>query len=194
MKRKTVRRKENIITVYPKDWVTVGLTTYRAWCRLPYPGHPKGCDMWHSKRKNCDASFRKVHTFDECFDREAVGWCVWEDFDVEAQVERMRTMHPDWSYGMLKNIRYWQLGVKKKRNARVEMQFRRKQLWGKYAGITEGFCINVYATLRKAGLPLKPIKIAAETQMKKLCFIVKYKDGGPAEKEQKKVGRQIIIY
>lgn len=194
MRRRTVRRKENTITIYPKDWVTVGLNTYRAWCRLPYPGHPKGCDMWHSKRKNCDASFRKCHTFDECFDRTAVGWCVWENFDVEAQVERMRAMHPDWSYGMLKNIRYWQLGVKKMRNQRVEDQFRKKQLWGRYAGITEGFCINVYATLRNAGLPLLPIKIAAETQMKKLCFIVKYKENSPAVKEQKKVGRQIVIY
>lgn len=193
-KRKTIRRRENIIAIYPTDWVTVGLETYRSWCRIPYPGHPKGCHMWHSKRKNCDSSFRKCHTFDEVFDRNAPAWCVWEDFDVEAHMARMKSIHPEWSIGMLKNVRYWQATVKKKRNTRVENEFRKRKLWGKYAAVTEGFCINVYSTLRHAGLPLLPIKVAAVTQMKKLCFIIKYKEDGPGIPEQKKKGRQIIIY
>jgi hypothetical protein len=150
--------------------------------------------MWHSKKKNCDKSFRKTHTFDEVFDRKAIGWCVWEDFDVEAHMKRMKERHPDWGVNMLKNVRYWQSHVKKNRNQRIEAEFRKRGLWGRYAGITEGFCINVYSTLRNAGLPLLPIKVACVTQMKKLCFIVKYKEGGAGEKEQKKKGRQIIIY
>jgi hypothetical protein len=148
--------------------------------------------MWQNKKKNCDTAFRKTHTFDETFDRKAVGWCVWEEFDLAAHAARMKEAHPDWTDYQCRNVLYWQGAVKKKRNERVHEWFRRKGLWGQYAGITEGFCINVYATLRHAGLPLDPIKNIQ--QMKKLCFIVKYKEDGPAIAEQKKVGRQVIIY
>lgn len=190
-RRKTIRRRENIIAIYPSDWVTVGLETYRSWCRIPYHGHPHGCAMWKSK-KNCDAAFRKIHTFDEVFDRTQIGWCVWEPYDLGAQAKRMKALHPDWTKYQCRNVLYWQLPIKNLRNKRVEMEFRRRQLWGKYAGITEGFCINVFSTMRNAGLPLDPIKDIEV--MKKLCFIVRYKEGGPGEAEQKRAGRTILIY
>jgi len=187
-----LRRRENVVTIYPDDWKTVGLNTYRSWCRLPYHGHPKGCTMWQNKKKNCDTAFRKTQLFDDVFDRDAIAWMVWEVFDIGSYEKAMHKKHPDWSTYMCRNVLYWQGAVKKRRNERVKEWFRRKNLWGKYAGVTEGFCVNVYATLRNCGFYLEPIK--SVKIMKKCCFIIKYKKGGLGEIEQRKAGRNLIIY
>ena len=191
-KRKTIRRRENIIAIYPTDWVVVGLKNYRSWCRLPYHGHPKGCSMWNNGKKNCKTSFRKTHTLHDQFDVKQPAWAIWEDFDLGAHAARMKTVHPDWTKYQCRNVLYWQTAVKKKRGIRVEQFFREKNLWGRYAGMTEGFCVNVYATLRHAGLILNPIK-GIQT-MRKLCFVIAYKEGSKAEALQKKVGKKIITY
>lgn len=92
-RRRAITRRKDEIAIYPEDWVVVGLDTYRSWCRIPYEGHPKGCDMWYSKRKNCDTSFRKCHTFDEVFDRAGPAWVVWEAFDLGAHAEKIGRAH-----------------------------------------------------------------------------------------------------
>jgi len=148
--------------------------------------------MWFSVRKNCDTSFRKTHTFDEVFDRSAPAWVVWEEFDLAAHAAMMKERHPTWGLKQCRNARLWQSSVKKRRNQRTEKIFRERCLWGKYAGVTEGFCINAYATLRNAGMELNPIKNIQ--QLRKLCFIIPYKKDGAGAENQRKVGRQIIIY
>jgi len=148
--------------------------------------------MWNNKKKNCINAFRKTHTLHDQFDVKAPAWVIWEDYDLGAQAQRMKAAHPDWTEHQCRNVLYWQTAIKKKRNDRVKEFFRQKQLWGKYAGMTEGFCVNVFATLRHAGINLDPIKNIQK--MKKLCFVIKYKEGSKAEELQKKAGRQIIIY
>lgn len=185
-------RRENVRVIAPECWTVVGLKTYRSWCRLPYHGHPKGCTMWNNKKKHCKASFRKTHTLHDQFDVKQPAWVIWEEFDLGAHAARMKEAHPEWTEYQCRNVLYWQTAVKKKRNDRVKEWFRRKGLWGRYAGMTEGFCVNVYATLRHAGIILDPIKNIQK--MKKLCFIIAYKEGSKAEAIQKKQGKQIIIY
>lgn len=191
-KRRSIRRRENIISIHPTDWVVVGLKNYRSWCRLPYHAHPHGCNMWNNGKKNCKSSFRKTHTLHDQFDVNAPAWCIWEEFDLGAHAAKMKVLHPDWTVYQCRNVLYWQTAVKKKRNERIKQFFWDRNLWGRYAGMTEGFCVNVYATLRHAGIILNPIKNIQT--MKKLCFIIKYKEGSKAEAIQKKAGKQIIIY
>lgn len=187
-----LKRRERVVTIREYNWVVVGLKNYRSWCRLPYHGHPKGCSMWNNGKKNCKTSFRKTHTLYDQFDVSAPAWCIWEEFNLGAQSAKMKKLHPDWSEHQCRNVLYWQGAIKKARNERTYDFFRRKNLWGKYAGMTEGFCVNVYATLRHAGIILHRIK--GIQKMKKLCFIIKYKEGSEAEALQKKRGKQIIIY
>jgi len=172
-KRKTIRRKENIINVRGEDLVIVPLKTYRSWCTIPYPGHPKGCSMWN-KGKRCIQTTRKMHTFDEFFDRSAPMWFVWIEYDLGAWARKMKERHSDWSERQCRNVLYWQAAEKKRRNKFFEQFIIKRRLKGKYAGITEGFCINVYATCRNAGLILDPIK---DIQIvRKIILAAKWKD------------------
>ena len=190
--RRNIRRRERIISIYENDLVFIKtLKLYRTFCRLPYEGHPKGCAMWQGK-KNCDASIRKNHTWDEFFTRDGPIWAIWETFDIDAWEAMMQKKWPDWTSKQCRNARLWQSHVKAVRKARVIEFFRQKQLWGKYAGVTEGFCLNFYLTMRNAGVPLEPMNDLHK--IRKICILAKYRKGGLGEELQKKVGRQMIIY
>lgn len=78
------------------------------WCRLPYPNHPHGCPNY-GERESCPP-------FAERFEDlvEPPFYLVIQEFDIEAQEERMRSRHPDWTRRQCRNLLYWQRGVVKK--------------------------------------------------------------------------------
>ena len=65
----------------------------RGLCGRPYPGHPKGCPNVNHK-KGCPPS---APLLPDVFDLSRPVWIIINRFDLGAHVERMRTLHPDWS-------------------------------------------------------------------------------------------------
>lgn len=85
----------------------------RGWCRLPYPGHPKGCPNY-GKSPECPPRIGRVG---EVFDLTRAHWFVVEEFNIRAHSHRMGQLHPEWSIRQRRNCLYWQNGVRKRLRA-----------------------------------------------------------------------------
>jgi len=78
------------------------------WCRLSYIDHPKGCPNY-GKKKKCPPYAKP---FEDLI--EPPYYIIVQEFDLEAQMKRMKKCHPDWTDRQCRNPRYWQGGVVKK--------------------------------------------------------------------------------
>jgi hypothetical protein len=78
------------------------------WCELPYPGHPKGCRNF-GKKKACPPCSRSFE--DLVVPRY---FLVCKPFDLETHVERMRSLHPNWSERQARCLLYWQGSLRRK--------------------------------------------------------------------------------
>ena len=76
----------------------------RSLCRRPYPGHPLGCPNWN-KKDICPPQAPMLGTL---IDLDHPVYAIWNEFDLAAQVDRMRERHPEWSWRQLVNCLYWQ--------------------------------------------------------------------------------------
>lgn len=76
----------------------------RDWCRLPYPGHKKGCPNWN-KSSTCPPIVSLVNNI---FDLSAEHWFAITDFNIQEQSIRMKKMHPGWSDQQSRCCLYWQ--------------------------------------------------------------------------------------
>lgn len=81
----------------------------RNFCKIPYHGHKNGCPNFNNS-PNCPPKVCLIESF---IDLDKSIWFVTQEFDLKAHVEKMRAKHPDWSYVQLKNLLYWQNGVRK---------------------------------------------------------------------------------
>lgn len=81
----------------------------REWCKMPYPGHPRGCPNW-GKHRWCppEAPF-----FDQYFDMGKNFLAVVAEFDMGTYIAGMRLKHPSWTNRQLRNPLYWQNTVRK---------------------------------------------------------------------------------
>lgn len=122
----------------------------REWCKLPYPGHPKGCPNY-GKKAICPP---RIHTVDRVFDLEGPHWFVIEEFDLGAHAKRMKGKNPEWSERQCRCVLYWQAGVKKRLRERTKFE-----MVGRPGTIStdcpEAMGINVILTLRRLGVPIK---------------------------------------
>ncbi len=122
----------------------------REWCKLPYPGHPKGCPNY-GKKAICPPT---VDTIDQVFDLARPCWFVIEEFDLGAQAKRMKKIHPEKSEKWCRNSRYWQAGVRNRLEERTKFE-----MVGKPGTIStdcpEAMGVNVILTLRRLGLPIR---------------------------------------
>ena len=122
----------------------------REWCKLPYPGHPKGCPNY-GKKAICPPA---VATIDRVFDLERPCWFVVEKFDLGAHAKRMKEKHPKWSDRQCRCVLYWQAGVKSRLKEKTKLI-----LYNKLGTIAtdcpEAMGVNVTTTLRRLGLPIK---------------------------------------
>jgi hypothetical protein len=120
----------------------------RGLCAKPYPRHPKGCPNY-GQRLTCPPAALK---FDWVYDLSRPVVAVWNVFDLEAHVDRMRAKHPGWSWAQLVNCLYWQGTA-------------RKQLRGEMPGwegdgrrvetCPEAMGVNVTATMASIGIHLE---------------------------------------
>lgn len=126
----------------------------REWCKLAYPGHPKGCPNY-GKLKECPPAVKPVG---EVFDLSRMHWFVTVEFDLEAQTKRMAELHKNWTQKQCRNLLYWQKGV----NADLEVEVREFINFAQLAFTLkpEAMGVNVIQTARNLGVPIetKPVK------------------------------------
>lgn len=120
------------------------------WCRLPYPGHPKGCPNY-GETDRCPPLAPHVT---EVFDLEKPLYFVHSEFDLEAHAARMKEKHPNWSERQCRCVLYWQGTSRKQMKERVELARWNLRTTNDTA-CPEGLGVNVFATARLAGLDLE---------------------------------------
>lgn len=122
------------------------------WCRIPYPGHPKGCPNY-GQRPSCPP--HAPHIFDVVDSSKGL-YLAYSTFDLEKHILRMRQSHPGWTGLQTHCVLYWQ-GVSRKEMRRKALAAKRLTGANMVVECPEGMGVNVYATCRKAGLVLEKI-------------------------------------
>ena len=114
------------------------------WCKLPYPGHPKGCPNF----PKCPANQPNAQRLDD------LSWhAVIEEFDLKAHAEKMAVKHPEWTERQCRNLLYWQGGVRKRLK---EKALRAADLFFDVVlEIPEASGINVFETMAHVGIHLR---------------------------------------
>jgi len=82
------------------------------WCKLPYPGHPKGCPNFP---KCCES---RPHFND--YEEDLKWYAVVEIFNLKAHADSMKEKHPKWSERQCRNLLYWQNGVRSRLRKKAE--------------------------------------------------------------------------
>jgi len=116
------------------------------WCKLPYPGHLKGCPNY----PECIDNRLDFKHFGAQYDWHV----VTETFDLASHVSKMKNKHPNWSNSQARCLLYWQTGVrsrlKKKAEALKESLHAQMIL-----DIPEAHGINVFKMMSRLGISLK---------------------------------------
>ena len=122
------------------------------WCKLPYPGHPKGCPMYGTRDK-CPPEAPYIT---EIMDITKDMYIVFSEFNLENHVEKMRKRHSDWTERQLRNCLYWQGTSRKQLRERVKQAIK---LLGTttHTVMPHASGIQVYRTCRHSGLLLERI-------------------------------------
>ena len=123
------------------------------WCKLPYPGHPKGCPNY-GKADRCPPLAPHVSDF---FDVSGPLYLVHSEFDLAGHQAKMKAANPKWSDRQCRCVLYWQPSSRKQLKARTTEAMRLTGLDG-VAMVPEAMGVNVYATARVSGLALEPIR------------------------------------
>ncbi len=132
-----------------EDHLCVDLKT-REWCKLPYPGHPKGCPNYN-KKNICPPI---VGIVDDIFDLSKPHWFAIVKFDLKAHVDRMLLKHPNWSEKQCRCVLYWQQTVNK--NLREYSEKFVSEMPGTiYTTCPEAMGVHVFYTFKKLGLEIK---------------------------------------
>jgi hypothetical protein len=128
-------------------------------CKLPYPGHPKGCPCYGSKAE-CPP---KCVQFVDKIDTSKPVYAIINEFDLANHMRRMKLRHPQWSDRQLRCCLYWQTGARKKLAAKVTaFLVEHEDYAADFCPEAEG--VNVTQTLRLSGINLEwpPRKIARQ--------------------------------
>ena len=123
------------------------METIESWCRLIYPGHPKGCPMVAT------CTWKKRGPLQEKFKGYRELRIFYVEMELEPYAAKMKEKHPDWSERKCKNLLYWQKTLRK-----ALCEYVWKELGLKWAHSTylhaEGGGVNFYKTMRKFGIEL----------------------------------------
>jgi len=123
------------------------------WCRLPYPGHLKGCPNY-GKTTKCPP---QAPTVEEFFDLSKPLYIVHSEFNVLIHMCKMKQQHPQWSDRQCRCVLYWQPKSRKQLKERIKIAHA-------YLGTNtdtscpEAMGVNVYATARVSGLKLEKVR------------------------------------
>ena len=120
------------------------------WCRLPYPGHPKGCPNY-GKTSRCPP---KAPGLGGYFDLSRPLYLVVAEFDLEGHARRMKHEHPWWSDRQCRCVLYWQGTARKLLKTRSEEAM---EILGADTGTScpEAMGLNVFATAALSGIKLE---------------------------------------
>ena len=121
----------------------------REWCKLPYPGHTKGCPNY-GKKDDCPP---KAPMVDEVFDLSKPHWLIVEEFNLGEFAEKMKEKHPHWSDKQSRCLLYWQGSVRKKLRLALE-EFQEKMPDTIYTLLPEAMGVNVFLTAKKVGIKI----------------------------------------
>lgn len=126
------------------------IVDYRAreWCKLPYPGHPKGCPNFGHKA-TCPPQVCCIEGF---IDLGKPMWLVVEAFDLRGHMDRMKATHPTWSNRQARCVLYWQASVNKRLQEACSVQAQHEN--GVYTVCPEAMGVNVILTAKQLGLPV----------------------------------------
>jgi len=122
----------------------------KAWCELPYPGHPKGCPNYPNK-----CCFPKVG---EYYDLTKPHWFAIVEFNIGEFADKMKKKHPEWSERQCRCVLYWQNGVRSQLDVKCKSFIGNKDLI--YHKIPEAMGVNVMLTMRKnlkLDIAIKPV-------------------------------------
>lgn len=120
----------------------------REWCKLPYPGHSKGCPNY-GQRLSCPPQAPLVYDF---IDPDSYCWLVVTAFDLREHASRMKKAHPHWTDRQARCCLYWQ------GSARKALESKASQLAmvtsGIYTLCPEAMGVDVFSTLHKHDVPI----------------------------------------
>lgn len=117
------------------------------WCKLPYPGHPKGCPNF----PKCPAKHPDIKAL------EGFSWfAVIERFDLQTHAGKMATRHPEWTERQCRNLLYWQGGVKKRLYEKALQDF--DPFSDVLLKIPEASGVNVFRTMENVGIQILKTK------------------------------------
>ena len=122
----------------------------RALCVFAYPGHPKGCPNF-DKRHDCPP---KIGFFEDIFDIKSPIFAIWNIFDIEAHVNKMKDKHANWSERQLKCCLYWQPGARKKLKENI-ISFMREHPGYSATACPEAMGVNITETMNSIGIKLE---------------------------------------
>lgn len=127
----------------------------RDWCKLPYPGHPYGCPNY-GNRPDCPPI---IDVFENLWDMSKPFDAVVCTFDMKHHIERMLSIHPDWTDRQCRCCLYWQNGVRKELNNAIITQkavylhsVRSSSVNATLLPEAQG--VNVFATMRQIGVKI----------------------------------------
>jgi len=122
----------------------------RLYCRLPYPGHPRGCPNF-ARRAICPP---QAPRFEKLIDMTKPIYCIYYKFDLRAHVQRLLAKHPDWSERKLRCCLYWQNTARKQLKLKCESFLLDHP---DYIILTcpEGNGVDVDATIKQIGIELQ---------------------------------------
>lgn len=122
------------------------------WCRLPYPGHKRGCPQYN-KKPTCPPRIGHVGRH---FDLSKPTYLVHSEFDLAADMERRRGDRENVTDRQLRCVLYWQEKSRKQLRERARLAVYALNL-NQVTFCPEGMMVNVYATARLSGLRLEKI-------------------------------------
>jgi hypothetical protein len=139
-----VQTNQTAITIVPLKKITYDVRARSGfWCRLPYPGHKKGCP----KFPQCPGQ----HT-DFLRVKDTYQWfAVIASFDLKSHADKMQAQHIGWSRRRARCVLYWQAGVVRQLKARAYSLKPDIVL-----ECPEASGINLFVTMAKVGVNLKP--------------------------------------
>lgn len=125
----------------------------RGYCKFPYHGHKDGCPNFNVHNE-CPP---KIKTVDNYFDFSKDLFFIVTEFDLKSHIEKMRQKHPEWTLLQLRNLLYWQGGVRKILREKTELFINNHIDKNKltYTLLPEAMGIDVFSTVNKIGIPIE---------------------------------------
>ena len=117
---------------------------FQEMCKLPYPGHPKGCPNY-GKRRACPPRQRLLP---DIFNMTRPLYVICTSFDLKSHVSFLQKTHPTWSRRQLYCCLYWQGKARKNLKAAAE-EFKKNNSGYFVSFCPEAMGVNVSSMMKK---------------------------------------------